>query len=339
MVVSEPCVPGRLAQPPVSQSVLKETTAIVTATGPLPEIPASDAGAASARLGAHLSGGVKGGLDHARRISLGAGTAEGATGGPIQLWSRNPSAWKSSVHTDRDIGVFRDGCDALALAPVFIHGIYLMNFCSANDELWEKSISALAEQLTTGARLGARAVVIHPGSGGEQELEAALDRCALAVSMALQQTEHVNNRPLVALEICAGAGKTVGRSFGELGALMQRLDGRPEVAVCLDTAHMWGSGYDIATETGLQETLEALTAAFPLERVVCLHANDSKVALGSCKDRHENIGEGAIGEEAFGRMLRHEAFRRLPWVLEVPGLDGMGPDKANLDVLRRLAAG
>src|SRR5689334_22779623 len=134
-----------------------------------------------ARVGAHLNGGVKGAVESARKMGLGVGTAEGATGGPIQIWSRNPSGWRSTAPAEKDVKAFKDGCLALDLGPVLVHGIYLMNFCSANDELWDKSVEALVDQLTVGASLGASAVVIHPGSAGEQELEVALDRCALAV--------------------------------------------------------------------------------------------------------------------------------------------------------------
>jgi len=291
----------------------------------------------SARVGAHLNGGVKGALDHARKIGLGKGTADGATGGPIQIWSRNPSAWRSTAHAEKDVAAFRDGCVQLDLGPVFIHGIYLMNFCSPNDELWDKSVAALADHLTVGAQLGAAAVVIHPGSGGDQAVDQALDRCALAVKLALEQTAGVENRPKVGLEVCAGAGKTIGRTFDELGQIIRKLDGHPDVAVVLDTAHMWGSGCDLATSEGLERTVEEMVSAVSLERLVCVHANDSKVPLGSHKDRHENIGAGEIGEAAFERMLAHPALRALPWVMEVPGYDGQGPDAQNLDVIRRLA--
>ena len=212
-----------------------------------------------------------------------------------------------------------------------------MNFASADDALWDKSVEALADQLTVGALLGAAAVVIHPGSGGSQEPEAALDRCALALKLALQQTEHVANRPRIGLETCAGAGKTLGRTFGELRAILDRLDGHPSVSVVLDTAHLWGSGSDLATAEGLEQTVTELQGAFAADRVLCVHTNDWKVERGSHKDRHENIGQGAIGEAAFERMLAHPALRGVPWVMEVPGYDGEGPDAKNLAVLRRLA--
>jgi deoxyribonuclease IV len=291
------------------------------------ELPAT----ALYRLGAHLSGGVKGAVDHARRIGLDAG------GGPIQLWSRNPSAWRSAAHDPRVVARFREDCATHNLGPVLIHGIYLMNFASPDDALWERSIEALADQLTVGAGLGAAAVVIHPGAGKEQPLPQALDRCALALRRALDATAAVPDRPLLALETCAGAGTSLGRTFGELAALLERLDGDPAVSFCLDTAHLWGSGYDLATESGLAATTAELESTIPIERVVAVHANDAKVPLGSQKDRHENIGQGQIGEAAFARMLAHPVWRRWPWVMEVPGYDGEGPDAANLEVLRRLA--
>jgi deoxyribonuclease-4 len=301
-------------------------------------------GGAGVRIGAHLNGGIKGALDHARRIGLGfagqpAGAGDGGgLGGPIQVWSRNPSAWRSSAPAAREVARFQEGCAALDLGPVFVHGIYLMNFASADDVLWERSIDALVDQLTVGALLGAAAVILHPGAGGGQPLEVALDRSALALRRALDRTGGVAGRPLVALETCAGAGTALGRTFGELAALLERLDGDPAVAVALDTAHLWGSGYDLASEAGLRATTAEMEEALPAGRIVALHANDSKVPRGSHKDRHENIGQGHLGEAAFARLLAHPAWRRLPWIMEVPGYDGNGPDAANLDTLRRLAA-
>src|SRR5919198_6315143 len=168
------------------------------------------------RIGAHLNGGVKGALDHARRIGLGVAGGDGSTGGPIQLWSRNPSAWRSVSHHPDDVARFRDGCARFDLGPIFIHGIYLLNFASADDAHWERTIEALVDRLEVGAQIGARAVVVHPGSGGAQEVERALDRCAVALRRALAQTDHLAARPLVALETCAGAGTTLGRTFAEL---------------------------------------------------------------------------------------------------------------------------
>ncbi len=290
------------------------------------------------RLGAHLNGGVRGALEHARRIGLGHGL-DGGEGGPIQIWSRNPSAWRPVAHDPADIDRFRRGCADADLAPVFTHGIYLMNFASPDERLWTQSIEALVDHLVVGAQLGARAVVVHPGSGMTLAPDAALERCARAIRRALEQTEGLAARPLVALETCAGAGRTIGRTFGDLAALLERLEHHPAIAFVLDTAHLYGSGYDVATEDGLRATIDELVATLPAQRLVAIHANDSKAPLGSHRDRHENIGEGAIGAVAFARLLAHPLLRPLPWILEVPGYDGTGPDAQNLATLRRLAAG
>ena len=147
------------------------------------------------RLGAHLNGGVKGAAEHARRIGLDGSRADGA-GGPIQIWSRNPSAWRSGAHEAKVIDAFRAACATYHLGPVFVHGIYLMNFASPDDALWERSIEAMVDQLQTGAALGAGAVILHPGAGKDQSLEVALDRCAVGLRRVLEQTAALPQRPL-----------------------------------------------------------------------------------------------------------------------------------------------
>ncbi len=289
----------------------------------------------TARIGAHLSGGIKGAAARARQIGLGVDGP--GSGGPIQLWSRNPTAWQPARHAPADVQRFREQCAALDLWPIFTHGIYLMNFASPDDLLWQRSIEALVDHLAVGALLGAQAVIIHPGSGGSLSREAALDRCAAALRQVLARTDELAGRPLVALETCAGAGRTLGRTFADLAAIIERLDHSSAVAVALDTAHLFASGYDLASEAGLQATIDELLGSLAPARVIAIHANDSRAPLGSHRDRHENIGQGQIGEAAFARLLAHPLLRGLPWILEVPGYDGQGPDAQNLQALRRLA--
>lgn len=288
------------------------------------------------RLGAHLGGGIAGAIAEARRIGLGV---DGAPGGPIQVWSQNPSGWRASVPKPKVVDDFRKGCAELDLAPVVTHGIYLMNFASPDDTNWEKAIEALVVHLEVGALIGAEAVVVHPGSGVTLEANEAIARCATAMSRVLDRTESLANRPIIALETCAGAGKTIGRNFSELAAIIDATGTHPGLGLCLDTAHLFGSGYDVASEAGLAATVADLDAHLSGVRVVAIHANDSKVPLASNKDRHENIGHGLIGEEAFARMLAHPRLRPVPWILEVPGIENDGPDAANIAILRRLAGG
>ena len=292
------------------------------------------AGMGAPRLGAHLGGGIAGAIAEARRIGLGV---DGAPGGPIQVWSQNPSGWRASVPKAKVVDDFRRGCVELDLWPVVTHGIYLMNFASPDDANWEKAIDALVVHLEVGAMIGAAAVVVHPGSGVTLGPDEAIARCALAMTKVLERTETLDARPIVALETCAGAGKTIGKTFSELAAIVEGAGRHPGLGLCLDTAHLFGSGYDVATESGLAGTIADLEAHLTGVPLIAIHANDSKVPLGSNKDRHENIGQGLIGEDAFARMLSHPRLRHVPWILEVPGMENDGPDAANIAILRRLA--
>lgn len=293
-------------------------------------------GIGAPRLGAHLGGGIAGAVSEARRIGLGV---DGAPGGPIQVWSQNPSGWRASVPKPKVVDDFRKGCLELDLHPVVTHGIYLMNFASPDDTNWEKAIEALVVHLEVGALIGAAAVVVHPGSGVTLEAPEAITRCATAMTRVLDRTEALADRPTIALETCAGAGKTIGKTFAELAGIIEGAGRHPGLGLCLDTAHLFGSGYDIATEEGLHATVADLDAHLSGVPIVAIHANDSKVPLASNKDRHENIGHGLIGEAAFARMLAHPRLRPVPWILEVPGMENDGPDAANIAILRRLAGG
>jgi len=134
------------------------------------------------------------------------------------------------------------------------------------------------------------------------------------------------------------AGRTIGRRFPQLGRVIRALDDHPRLAVCLDTAHVFAAGYDFTTARGAKAMLAKFEREVGLDRLIAIHANDSKQPLGSGRDRHENIGHGCLGEQPFARLLRHPALRKLPFIIETPGMQGTGPDRENLAVLRRLAA-
>ncbi len=302
------------------------------------------------RIGAHLNGGVNKATAHADRIGLRAG--------PIQLFARSPSGWRTPNHKDMAVSKFRAACTERELGPAFIHGIYLMNFASLDERIYQNSLNALTDEFRIAARLGVCGIVIHPGAAKGQSVPEALDRAAAALRRCLDATADDAGEVELLLETCAGQGTTLGRTFEELAGLLDRLDNDPRVVICLDTCHMHAAGYSltprahqsadapapgksrraVVQQTGsLEETVAVCDQTVGLSQLRLVHANDSKVPFGTNRDRHENIGCGTIGEADFAAVLAHPALRGLPFVLEVPGFDKKGPDAPNLQALRRLA--
>jgi deoxyribonuclease-4 len=195
-------------------------------------------------------------------------------------------------------------------------------------------VDSLINQVSWASRLGAAGLIFHPGSAGSASYEEALQRVLPALEAVLAQAD---GEARVVLEVCAGQGQTLGVRFQQLADIIDGLGKDQRLAVCWDTCHLFNAGYDIASPDGLERTVDEMDGVLGLDRLVAIHANDSKNPLGACVDRHENIGQGHIGEEAFERLLTHPALERLPFILEVPGLDGKGPDLANIAALRRLA--
>lgn len=275
------------------------------------------------RFGAHVGGGLARIPDKA--AALGAEC--------VQIFTAAPQSWRPPRHDAEKVATFRETMAAHGITPVLIHGSYLLNPASADPTLVEKTVNAIASDLDWADQLGACGVVIHLGSSGADPLDLGLRRCGDALARALGR---YSGSASLLLETCAGQGNTLGRRFEELGYLVDRLKDE-RVGICVDTCHIFAAGYDITTEAGLAATIAALDRAVGLGRVRAMHVNDSKGSLGGNRDRHENLGYGQIGEEAFRRLLRDPAFRALPLFLEVPGLDGEGPDRANLQTLRALA--
>jgi deoxyribonuclease-4 len=197
----------------------------------------------------------------------------------------------------------------------------------------ERSVRSIGDQQTWANRLGAEGLVIHVGSAGKEAYDLAEERVVAALGGLLDGLEEGPAKLL--LETCAGQGATIGRSFRELGRIIRRLDGHPQLGICLDTCHVFAAGYPIHEPDGAERMLDELEREVGLARLGCIHANDSKAAFGSNVDRHENIGQGQLGEEAFARLLARPELRAVPFILEVPGA-GDGPDQENLDRLKRL---
>jgi deoxyribonuclease-4 len=254
----------------------------------------------------------------------------------IQFFAGSPRTWRAMVYDDPDVTRFLEARARSSIRFVVIHTIYLINLASEREDFYEKSVASLVAAVDAAEQLGAEAVVTHIGSHQGSGFAAGLERVRVALLRALEQSDGSAVRIL--LENTAGAGGTMGVTFDELGAMIRAAGGHPRLGLCLDTAHVFAAGADLRTPEGLGRTLADLDAACGLDRLAMVHLNDSKAPLGSNRDRHENIGEGELGLEAFRALLRHPALADVPGILEVPGYDGHGPDRRNMDTLRGLMA-
>jgi deoxyribonuclease-4 len=276
------------------------------------------------RIGAHVSGGIKGGVARAREIGAEA----------LQIFVGSPQTWRPPNPSPEDIAAFRADVALHDLGPVFVHGIYLINLASERPDFYEKSVASVISQTSWASRIGAEGMIFHPGSAGSASYEEALERVVKGLEAALEQSEPGAQ---ILLEVCAGQGQTMGKRFRELADMIEGVGRDDRLGVCWDTCHLLSAGYDLTTHDGLERTLEEMDREIGLDRLAAIHANDSKNPLGAGVDRHENIGRGTLGEESFARLLTHQSLEHVPYILEVPGMDGNGPDVENVNLLRRLA--
>jgi deoxyribonuclease-4 len=275
-------------------------------------------------VGAHCSGGVKGALD--RAVEIGADA--------VQLFAQSPRAWRFPEHDPAVLERFRERREELGMGAVYVHSLYLVNLASPKDDFYEKSVSVMRSTMETACAIDADGVVFHVGSHLGSGFEAGLERAVPALE---QVAELCSERTWLLVENSAGAGGTVGRSVEELAAIVDRLGRHPRLGICLDTCHLWVSGYDVTDPDAVDRLVQEVDARIGLDRLRLLHVNDAGAPLGSNRDRHANIGEGELGD-ALTVILGHPAVRDLPAVLEVPGADDHGPDAEEVRKLRRLAA-
>ena len=278
------------------------------------------------RIGAHISSAGGHHLVFERARAIGAEA--------VQLFISAPQQWKLPGCTDEQVGAFQAARTASGM-PAFFHGVYLMNFGSPDESMLEKSKASLRAYMHFAGAMGVEGTIFHVGShlgaGFSQELAGRIGAMLLEVL-----NDEPGNPALLILENNAGQGNCIGGHFGELGAIIRAMDGHPRVAVCLDTCHAYAMGYDLATETGCGPAMEEFDREIGFQRLVAVHANDTKQPLGTFRDRHENIGDGHIGTAGFRTLMAHPAFRDVPFLLEVPGLDGGGPDAENIRRLKKL---
>ncbi len=277
-------------------------------------------------IGAHVNGGVKGAVKKA--LEIGAQS--------MQIFIGSPQTWHAPVPDPSDVKTFIAGVKNNNLGPVFVHGNYLVNLATPNSDNLKKSLYNTHEALRMADMVGAHGLIFHPGSARTDSHDEAMVRLFAAIQIVLRGYE---GRCKLLLEVCAGQGGTIGNNFWHLKEIIGALGNDERLGVCWDTCHLFNAGYDVSSEAGLAKTIDEFETIVGFEWLYAVHANDSKTTLGARRDRHENIGKGYIGEDAFRRMLNHPKLRPLPWILEVPGMENKGPDRANIDILHRLATG
>jgi deoxyribonuclease IV len=269
-------------------------------------------------IGAHVSssGGIHTAIDRIEAIG----------GDAVQVFTQSPRMWRPTNHDPANVERFKERRAEAGIEGVVCHALYLINLASPDDALYERSQAALANTLDVARAIEAEAVVFHIGSHLGSGFEAGVDRVTAALRAVLEGTD---DRTWLCMENSAGAGGTIGRSVEELATLFERCDRHPRLGVCLDSCHLYVSGYDVTDRAVLDGLLDELDGSIGLDRLRCLHVNDSKAELGSNRDRHENVGEGLLGDEGMGVFLGHPSLQGLPALLETPG-DGHGPDAAQI---------
>ncbi len=277
-------------------------------------------------IGAHVS--TAGGLvnAHARGVENGADA--------IQVFNQSPRMWRPTRWKDDDIAAFLELMDGGPIGSVVIHAVYLVNCASKDPDIREKSLASLVHSLRMGDAIGAAGVVLHPGSTVGEPHSEALERVGDALRFALEESDSC---PLL-LEDTAGAGNTLGRSFEELGELVQRAGGHDRLGLCLDSCHLLASGFDVRTADGLTEVMDSCVSLVGEDRLRCLHVNDSQMPLGSNRDRHAPLGDGELGARGCGAFLSEPRFEGLPAIFEGPGVEGKAPTKVDMNRARELRA-
>ena len=276
------------------------------------------------KIGAHVStaGGISNAVGRAKEIGCET----------IQIFGSSPQTWAFKPVPGEQIEMFKQGLADAGIGPVFLHAIYLINLGTPNGDSLKKGTDSLINYMDLAADIGAAGVIFHPGSHGGRGYEAVLPQTVDAIKTVLDASP---DGPCLAVENMAGMGQHIGAKFDELGGILKAVDS-PRLKICLDTQHAFAAGYDLTNPHGIKAMLDELDAGPGSANVVAVHANDSKRVCGSGVDRHDNIGDGFIGEEGFAAIMGDPAFAEVPFFLEVPGFEGKGPDQRNIDILKKI---
>jgi deoxyribonuclease-4 len=283
-----------------------------------------------------------------KRIGVHVGTAGGtwtaveraaaAGANTFQIFSSSPRMWKAAPVKAADATKMRELRATFDVGPVAVHASYLINLCSQTESVRENSIAAFRGEVERAMALGSEFLVLHPGSWKGLTREEGLRLAAQSIERAVDGIDFAGSEFRILIENTAGAEFSLGGKLEQVAELVECLTACVPVAVCLDTCHVHVAGYDIVSEDGYIETMKLVEATVGFHAVKVWHCNDAKAAMGSKLDRHEHIGEGMIGAEAFRRLLHDERFGHAAFIAETP-VDAPGDEARNVGVLRTLAAG
>jgi deoxyribonuclease-4 len=276
------------------------------------------------RFGGHVSsaGGLHTSVDRAEAIGCES----------MQIFTQSPRMWRPTAHDPKNVERFKERVVEAGITDVVCHALYLVNLASPDDAIYQKSIATMRATLEVACAIEADGVIFHVGSHLGAGFEAGLERVVPALR---EIAELCNEKTWLLMENSAGAGGTIGRAIPELAAIFEALDGHARLGICLDSCHLYASGYDITDPAALDALLDEVDGTVGLERLRALHLNDSQAPLGSNRDRHENIGAGLLGE-GLGVFLGNPRLQSLPALLEVPGPAGHGPDAEQIRLAREL---
>jgi deoxyribonuclease-4 len=275
-------------------------------------------------IGAHVS--TAGGLANA----IERGEERGCES--IQIFHQSPRMWRPTEYGEEDFAAFREAMDGSKVEAVVIHAVYLINCASKDKELRKKSLNSLTHALRIGDGIGAAGIVLHPGAQKGEPLGPSIKRAAKTIAAALKDS---NSCPLL-LEQTAGHKGLLGRDFDQTAELIEGAGGGKRLGLCLDSCHLFVQGYDITDEARLGAILDEADAKIGIDRLGCVHVNDAAAPLGSCRDRHANIGKGEMGKRGLAAFLSEPRFEGLPATLETPGPIKKGPDKKEVTAAKRL---
>lgn len=271
-------------------------------------------------IGAHISaaGGVENAPINAAKIGCEC----------YQFFSRPPQGGSGQELTSEVIQNFKNNNQKFGYKNFYLHAPYYINFCSVSDKIYNNSIRIIRDELERGSKLGVKALMFHVGSAKDLTREQGIKKAAQGIKKVLK---GYRGSCQLLIENSAGSKNVIGDSFEEIADILKIIKSK-KVGICFDTAHAFGSGYDLRNEQAVKKTFAEFDKKIGLKRLVCIHINDSKVELGSHKDRHEHVGKGLIGKKGFSDLLKYKKIKNIDLILETPG-DGREKD---LEVLKKM---